>query len=55
MLFAGCSSESSPENPAPPPAGAGDVCGYVRCNGQGIAGVVVSDGVNVVKTDAAGY
>ena len=54
-LFAGCSSESSSEGPTPPPSGAGDVCGYVRCDGHGIAGVVVSDGVNVVKTDAAGY
>ena len=54
-LFAGCSSDSPSEAPVPPPAGAGDVCGYVRCNGQGLSGVVVSDGVNVVKTDAAGY
>ncbi|MBP3483008.1 MAG: calcineurin-like phosphoesterase C-terminal domain-containing protein [Alistipes sp.] len=31
------------------------VAGYVRCEGRGIADAVVSDGVNVVKTDAEGY
>ena len=55
MSFTGCSSDTSSEEPAPPPSGAGNVCGYVRCDGQGIAGVAVSDGANVVKTDAAGY
>ena len=54
-LLAGCSSDSSSEGPVPPPAGDGNICGYVRCDGRGIAGVVVSDGANVVKTDAEGY
>ena len=54
-LLAGCSSDSSSEGPVPPPAGEGNICGYVRCDGRGIAGVAVSDGANVVKTDAAGY
>ena len=54
-LLAGCSSDSSSEGPVPPPAGEGNICGYVRCDGRGIAGVAVSDGANVVKTDAEGY
>lgn len=41
-LLAGCSSDSSSEGPVPPPAGDGNICGYVRCDGRGIAGVVVS-------------
>ena len=28
--------------------------GYVECEGRGVEGVVVSDGFNVVKTDAEG-
>ena len=55
MLLAGCSAEPSSQDPTPPSSGAGDICGYVRCDGRGIAGVVVTDGANVVKTDASGY
>ena len=39
--------------PLPDKPGA-TVKGYVECEGRGVEGVVVSDGFNVVKTDAEG-
>lgn len=54
-LSSGCSSSSTEPETPPPPAGSGTVCGQVRCEGRGVGGAVISDGVNVVKTDAEGY
>jgi len=32
----------------------GNICGTVRCNGAGVPGVLVSDGISIVETDAEG-
>lgn len=56
LFISGCSSGSLPEDHGTnPPVDTGNISGYVRCNQQGVAGVAVSDGVNVVKTDDKGY
>ena len=44
----------SAELPPLPDKPGATVKGYVECEGRGVEGVVVSDGFNVVKTDAEG-
>ena len=44
----------SAELPPLPDKPGATVKGYVACEGRGVEGVVVSDGFNVVKTDAEG-
>ena len=46
-------SQGSEDNPIGPEAGS-TVWGLVSCEGKGIPGVVVSDGVEVVQTDSRG-
>ena len=43
------------EIPYAPDPFTGNVHGTVTCNGQGVPDVLVSDGINIVKTDAGGH
>ena len=54
--MAGCGKNDSeiPTNPVGNFAKT-EIYGYVTCAGQGIEGVTVSDGVEVVRTNAEGY
>lgn len=53
LLGYACSG-SGDETPGPGPAPEGTVTGTVTCEGSGVAGVVVSDGVNLTVTDTYG-
>ena len=56
FLMAGC-CEKEPEIPSNPVGNFAktEICGYVTCDGKGVAGVTVSDGVEVVRTNEEGY
>lgn len=50
-----CIADSAPPSPVDPLVDEVSVCGTVTGNGNPLEGVCVSDGYNVVKTDASGY
>lgn len=47
----------SPDVPIVPdePADDASICGHIRCNGNPVEGVVVSDGISVTLSDSQGY
>lgn len=67
LLLTACKEEEKPEpkpdpegketvvpTPPTPPAEEYNVFGKVSCAGEGVPGVLVSDGIEIVQTDAAG-
>ena len=56
VMMAGC-GEKEPEIPTNPVGNYAktEIYGYITCEGKGLEGVTVSDGVEVVRTNAEGY